>query len=170
MYERALLTADGDVLVDAVACALADLGLHVTDMDEHWSDNDRREDLRVFIDGDPDWVAIVEVKGFTKGVKETELQAFGRWAERFILDHQRLPDRRWFVANHDRRREPGDRPAPFAHKPAIIDVFKSQSGLIIDTIALFDALREVRADPSRVEEVRGWLVEALGLATSIPSK
>lgn len=170
MYERALLTADGDVLVDAVACALADLGLHVTNMDEHWLDNDRREDLRVFIDGDPDWVAIVEVKGFTKGVKETELQAFGRWAERFILDHHRLPDRRWFVANHDRRRDPSDRPVPFAHKPAIIDVFKSQSGLVIDTIALFEALREVRADPSRVDEVRGWLVEALGLATSIPSK
>lgn len=170
MYERALLTADGEDLVDAVACALTDIGLHVTDMDQHWPDNDRREDLRVFIDGDPDWVAIVEVKGFTKGVKETELQAFGRWAERFILEHQRLPDRRWFVANHDRRHDPADRPVPFTHKPAIVDVFKSQDGLIIDTVALFDVVREVRVDPSRAEDLRTWLVDALGLATSMPSE
>lgn len=70
-YERALLTSDGDDLVDAVACALAELGFHVIDMDEHWPEGQRKEDVRVLDDDAPGSIALVEVKGFTSGVKET---------------------------------------------------------------------------------------------------
>ena len=146
-YERALLTDDGDSLAEAVASALAQLGFHVVDMDQHWAAGDRREDLRVFDDDDPDWVAIVEVKGAKNGAKETEVQNFGRWAERFILDERRLPDARWFVTNHQRGIDPNARQAPFANKPAVITMFAKSGGKVIDTRALFDLIQTVNSSP-----------------------
>lgn len=70
-YERALLTADGRVLEESVGCALAELGFIVVDMDEIWPEGKRKEDLRVVDPNVGDWLAIVEVKGFSNGVKET---------------------------------------------------------------------------------------------------
>src|SRR5664279_2739732 len=137
-YQRALLTADGDLLSETVGCALAFLGFHVVDMDQHWPAGDRREDLRVFDDDDPAWVAILEVKGAKNGAKETEVQNFGRWVERFILDEHRAPDGRWFVTNHQRGTDPGAREAPFENKPAVLTTFAKSGGTVIDTRALFD--------------------------------
>lgn len=139
-YERALVKEDGETLAEAVACALADLGFHVVDMDQHWPEGSRREDLRVFDDADPEWVSIVEVKGFKHGTKETELHGFGRWAERFIMDHQRPPSARWFVTNHHRGSDPSGRPTPFANKPEVLVTFNQVNGTVIDTRALFDLL------------------------------
>jgi hypothetical protein len=156
-YERALLRADGSLLSDAVACALADLGFHVVDMDQHWPPGDRREDLRVFDEGDPDWVAIVEVKGSKGGTKETDLQAFGRWAERYILDHHQEPSGRWLVTNHSRHVDPDRRSAPFANKPQVLATFSKSNGTVLDTRALFDLLRLTADDPAKRSAARALL-------------
>lgn len=156
-FHRALLTADGDLLSEAVGCAFAALGFHVVDMDEHWPEGDRREDLRVFLDDDPDWVAIVEVKGAKNGAKETEVQNFGRWAERFILDEQRAPSARWFVTNHQRQQDPDSRHEAFANKPAVLDTFAAVGGTVIDTRGLFDLLRLVEEDPRLAATARALL-------------
>lgn len=156
-FQRALLTADGALLAEAVGCALATLGFHVVDMDEHWHDGDRREDLRVFRDDDPDWVAIVEVKGAKNGARETEVQNFGRWVERFILDEHRAPSARWFVTNHQRQQDPDSRQEAFANKPAVVETFAKSGGTVIDTRALFDLVRLVEERPSRTEAARTLL-------------
>lgn len=150
-YQRALLSADGDALSEAVACALAALGFHVVDMDQHWPEGDRREDLRVFDEADSDWVALVEVKGANKGAKETEVQNFGRWAERFIFDEKRLPSARWFVTNHQRGLDPSAREQPFQNKSAVVTTFARSDGTVIDSRALFDLVRLIEHHP----ELRG---------------
>ena len=161
IYERALLTSDGDELSEAVACALAEVGFHVIDMDQHWPDHDRREDLRVLDPDEPDWVAIVEVKGAKGGPKETEIHSMGRWQKRFILDEGLEPDASWFVSNHERLMDPSARMIPFSHKPALVEAFR-QSGLaIIDTRAIFDALRLVQSASRPAAAVRAALKSAL---------
>lgn len=156
-YERALLKEDGEPLVEAVACALADLGFHVVDMDQHWPDGDRREDLRVFEDGDPDWVTIVEVKGYKRGSKETDLFGFGRWAERFMADHQCPPSARWFITNHHRGSDPTGRPTPFVSKPEVLTTFNQVNGTVIDSRALFDLLWLVGNNPALKPAARAHL-------------
>lgn len=166
-FQRALLTADSDLLAEAVGCSLATLGFHVVDMDEHWPDGDRREDLRVFVDDDPDWVAIVEVKGAKNGARETEVQNFGRWAERFILDEQRLPSARWFVTNHQRQQDPAARQEAFANKPAVLETFAKSGGTVIDTRALFDLVRLVQEKPSRADQARTLLLTSAAALTRV---
>lgn len=160
-YERALLTKDGPDLETAVARAFVDLGFRVANMDEQWTDGNRREDLRLFVEEDPDWVAIVEIKGFAKGAQETKLHGMGRWVERFVLAEHRSPDARWFVTNHNRRQHPDERPVAF--KPEVVDAFRESGGLIIDTRALFAAVRHVQEHPASQSAVRAALVSGLGL-------
>lgn len=160
-YERALLTRDGPDLEVAVARAFAELGFRVANMDEQWDDGNRREDLRLFLEEDPDWVAIVEIKGFAKGAQETKLQGMGRWVERFLVDEHRPPDARWFVANHNRRQHPDERPVAF--KSEVVETFRESGGLIIDTRALFAAVRHVQEHPENQSDVRAALVSSLGL-------
>ncbi|MEU6135856.1 hypothetical protein [Nocardioides sp. NPDC047086] len=164
-YERALLAKDGEVLERAVQRALGDLGFEVTNMDEIWPEGKRREDLRAGIASDPEWVAIVEIKGYTKGAKETDLFKTGRWAESFILEKQRRPSARWFVTNHNRQRDPFDRGRPFANKPEVVTNYEADDGLVIDTVTLFEALRIVQSDPSRRNELRDHLANSKGLLT-----
>lgn len=141
-YERALVTADGEPLVRAVARAFEELGFRVEDMDKVFEKGSRREDLRVYDDiGDAnDWVAIVEVKGFRRGTRETELSSVGRHAEKFIVDNGRPPSARWFVSNHHRNHDPKGRPVPFADKPEVPASFNMSQGTIIDSRALFDLI------------------------------
>ncbi|WP_404385916.1 hypothetical protein LL946_06355 [Knoellia locipacati] len=156
-YQRALLTQDGEALASAVGSAFAHLGFHVVDMDEHWGEGDRREDLRIFDDADPDWVAIVEVKGAKNGARETEVQNFGRWIERFILDEGRAPSARWFVTNHQRGLDPSTRESPFQNKPVVVETFANSGGTVVDTRALFDLIRLVEEEPALAPSARDLL-------------
>lgn len=91
------------------------------------------------------------------GAKETELQNFGRWAERFIMEEHRLPSARWFVTNHQRGVDPGARQAPFENKPATTETFAKSNGTVIDTRALFDVLRLVESRPELAQGARRLL-------------
>lgn len=169
-YERALLTEDGEVLERAVQQALGDLGFEVTNMDEIWPLGQRREDLRVRTAVDPDWVAIVEVKGYSKGAKETDFYKTGRWAEDYIVEAGHRPSARWFVTNHNRQRDPYERGEPFANRQELVAAFAGDGGLVIDTVTLFEMLRIVQSEPSRRDAVRDQLIKATGrLALKEPS-
>ena len=157
LYQRALLSADGPVLERAVEKAIRHLGFRVMDMDHVHPEGDRREDLRVYDDEDPDWVAIVEIKGGKGGAKENELHGIGKWATRFAVDEGREPSAQWFVVNHQRFTDPSARPNPFGNKAAVAETFAQVEGSIIDTRALFDLLRLVEADPSLVPQARALL-------------
>lgn len=122
--------------------------------------------------------AIVEVKGAKNGAKETEVQSFGRWVERFILDEHRAPDSRWFVTDHQRGTDPSARQTPFGNKPAVITTFAKSGGTVIDTRALFDLVLLVEDQPELASAARDLLkagrpalvrVNADDLATTSPS-
>lgn len=156
-YERALLTADGDDLVDAVGCALAELGFHVVDMDQYWPDGQRKEDLRL-LDGDaPGWVGLAEVKGFTSGIKEIGFTALVRWGQFYVQETGQLPSASWYVANGFRRDDPSTRPEPYVGRDDALDVVEEASGLVLDTRAIFDLLRITREDPSQRAAARRML-------------
>ena len=156
-YQRALLSEDGRALERAVEQAIRDLGFRVVDMDQVHPEGDRREDLRVYDDSDPDWVAIVEIKGGKGGAKENELHGMGKWATRFAADEGRVPSAQWFVVNHQRFTDPSARPVPFGNKPSVAKTFSEVDGSVIDTRALFDLLRLVEADPTLAPSARALL-------------
>jgi hypothetical protein len=156
-YQRALISEYGPALERAVEQAIADLGFRVINMDQIHPEGDLREDLRVYDDADPDWVAIVEVKGGKSGAKDNELQKMGKWATRFGVDEGREPSAQWFVVNHLRFTDPSTRPTPFGNKAANAQTFAEVDGSIIDTRALFDLLRIVEADPNLAPAARALI-------------
>lgn len=156
-YERALLTADGGDLVDAVACALVELGFHVVDMDEHWPEGQRKEDVRVLDEDAAGWVALAEVKGFTNGIKESGFTSLVRWGQFYVQETGQLPNSSWYIANGFRRDDPTLRPEPYAGRDDALDVVEEAGGVVVDTRALFDLLRITRDDPSRKPAVRQML-------------
>jgi len=135
-----LLTSDGSDLEDAVAVALRDLGLVVQDMDEVHPPNDRREDARVT---DPDldgWEALVEIKGYTRGAAVNDLARLSRWSTKYALEKQRLPDALWHIVNHFRQQDPETRPRPLPDDADLLN-FQEQSGLLIDSLQLFEVMK-----------------------------
>jgi hypothetical protein len=158
-YQRALLRKDGPELERAVERAIQHLGFRVVDMDSVHPEGDRREDLRVYDDTDPNWVAIVEIKGGKGGAKENELHAMGKWATRFAADEGRVPSAQWFLVNHQRFSDPTSRPVPFGGKPAVAQTFADVGGSIIDTRALFDLVRIVETDPTLASAARALIKE-----------
>ena len=63
-----LLTEQGEALSAAVRDALREIGLVVRDMDEEHAGDDLLEDLRASPLDRPEWVALVEVKGYTRSL------------------------------------------------------------------------------------------------------
>lgn len=131
-YERALLTAQGDELAQAVAQALRDLGFNVRNMDEKWEPQRRREDYRITDPDQGDWIAVAESKGFTKGMKETGLVSLGRWVSMYAADERRLPSAQWYIANQNLREDPDVRPDPLATRSDVLKTFTESDGLVID--------------------------------------
>lgn len=73
---RRLLADNDDTLVEAVTYALAMVGFTVADLDKELSENEpRMGDLSV---SDGDWIAMAEIKGYTKGAKSNDLIVVGR--------------------------------------------------------------------------------------------
>ena len=70
---RRALWSDGDDLVAAVQQLLSQLGFTVRDMDAGLRpDEPRREDLRLTLQSDDRWEAIVEVKGYASGTRTND--------------------------------------------------------------------------------------------------
>lgn len=92
---------------------LSKLGFRVRDLDAELEEGEpRREDLRLYLDTDPDWVAIVEVKGYSNGTKTNDSRQIREHRERFVKEEGRPPDLTLWIANTFYERDPSTRPAP----------------------------------------------------------
>ena len=110
---RRALWADGDDLVDVVSEIFSDLGFRVRDMDSELRQGEpKREDLRLSLQGDPSWQAMVEVKGYSGGTRTNDARQIREFRERFIKEEGRLPDLTLWISNPYRVVEPSSRPTP----------------------------------------------------------
>lgn len=162
--EHRLLTADGDELVEAVKGAFETLGFTVRDMDAELGPGEPRlEDLQIRDADDPDWEALVEVKGYTKGAKANDVtQLTSRPAVQFAAQQGRAPRSLWFVANAWRDTHPASREQPLQSDPATVNTLEQSHGAVLDTRDLLRALQQV--DSSAIETVR-WIRQSLRAAT-----
>ena len=157
LFERALVTGQDTVLADAVARALQVLGFEVRDMDAEAEPGMFKEDYRITDPDAPDWLALGEAKGFTKGVSEAGLQSLARWTAFYVQETGGFPSARWYIANHMLRQDPSTRPVPLHGRDDVVEVFAADNGLVIDTRALFALVRFAQDNPDRRGDLRRWL-------------
>ncbi|GAA4560478.1 hypothetical protein [Pseudonocardia xishanensis] len=161
--DRRLLTAQSNELKDAVADALASIGLRVKDSDvlREAEDLPLLEDLQVSTG--PDWTAIVEVKGYSKSSGKTaDFQKIARAATQFERSAGRAPDARWYVINQSFSKAPPDRPQVLAGAQMDLDEFVKDCGLVLDTRDLFRLLQAVKSEAINIEEAQRMLIGSVG--------
>ncbi len=156
--ERLLLTATGDVLVQAVKAALERLGFVVEDMDAKGS-REKLEDLHV---RDGDWLALCEVKGYTKGGSVTDIGKINRFVERYGRATGSWPDARWYVVNQFSGRDPSARMQLLRGQDEDVEEFAESDGLAIDTRSLFLLDKDVSEGRIEKDEARLKLRESVG--------
>lgn len=154
-HERRLLTAQGDDLVAEVKATLEELGFSVIDVDaEVASAGDRREDLRVTDAEAPEWIALVEVRGYVRGAQLNDLLRLGRFVVRFARDEGHEPSAVWYVVNQFIGSDPSTRPLPLGSNPTEVETFGEDGGVVIDSADLFIALMRVRRGEWTASEAR----------------
>ena len=165
-----LLTADGRPLEEAVRDAFTDLGFIVRDMDKEWPADDRLEDLRISPPDRPEWVAVVEVKGYlrSRGKAEDLINLTARYGRRFRETEKRDPDAYWYVLNHEMGADPDARKLVFEGSDGELRSFASVGGLAIDTRDLFLLWRAVRHGNVPADEARTKIVGTTGRFLYVP--
>jgi hypothetical protein len=158
---RRLLTGHGDPLVEAVADALTALGFSVDDRDQTRRD-EKLEDLRVTDEEHPGWLALAEVKGFSKGARTTGMTQFLRFQGRFIQDTGRAPAALWYIVNHQRANDPTSRGLALQGADEDVAVFADAGGVVIDTADLFRLVQQVARGEVRAADAREKLRNARG--------
>jgi hypothetical protein len=167
-YERSLLTTQSEPLVNAVIRALTELGFTVKNADAEAGRRDHLEDLHVEDTDAPGWLAIAEVKGYTKGAKTEALIQLMRFQMRFLQRTGSAPLASWYIGNQFLGQDPASR-QPFLHgKDDDIAAFGAAGGLIIDTVALFGLLMSVRNGDRTAEQAREMLRTSTGLLSLDP--
>ncbi|WCE38823.1 hypothetical protein PGC08_12480 [Brevibacterium sp. BDJS002] len=165
--EWRLLTENGEQLVAAVMSALEVLGLDAEDRDSTTS-GAKLEDLRVRDSSRPDWICLVEVKGYTRGAKSSEVnQVAMNPATQFALEFQREPDKLWHIVNGNKDVAPESRGPTFTDPEKVIAHFASLGGLVIDTRDLFRATRAVADGEVDAAAVKHSLWTSSGVWTGI---
>lgn len=168
-----LLTEQGETLRVAVQEALGDLGFDVTDMDPiHQEKHGAKfEDLRATDPDDDDWIAIIEVKGFGKGVKVTEIDKVTRRPlRRYLLDHGDEPSAVWVIANHDIKQPPDARGSFVSNPETDLHAFTdTDGGACFDTRDLYQVWRAVQTGELDAGEARAWMKNARGMGSWDPA-
>lgn len=151
---RRLLTAQGDDLVNEVGKSFESFGFSVKYMDNELTTNQpKREDLRLSEPESQDWEAIVEVRGYSKSSGQTyDLSRLNRFAEFYLNEKGKLPDKRIYVINGQIELMPTQRQRPMLSAKEDIEIFKEQNGLIISTINLFKLLKEPEEKKAIIKE------------------
>ena len=111
---RKSLWADGSDLIDAVREMLSDIGFVVRDMDAELIEGEpRREDLRLSLARDPEWQALVEVKGYTSGIRTNDARQIREHRDRYIREEGHPPALTVWLSNPYRKiMDPSSRPIP----------------------------------------------------------
>jgi hypothetical protein len=164
-HERLLLTARSHDLVNAVTNAFSDLGFDVTNMDEVYPEGDRREDLQVTASDLPNWIALVEVRGYRGGASVGDLIRIERFRTRYVQDHGKAPHAVWYLANQFIEDDPGTRPPILVTNEHELGVFAEGGGLAIDTADLFRLWMAVKHQRLAAEEARSRLLQGRGRFT-----
>ncbi len=103
----------GDDLVAAVGDILKQLGFVVRHMDaEQEQGKPKREDLRLTLTDPPEWEAIAEVKGYTRGTKTNDGRQIRQHRELYIKEQSSPPDLTLWIVNTHRGMDPSSRPTP----------------------------------------------------------
>ncbi|MFH9435681.1 hypothetical protein [Streptomyces rochei] len=160
--ERALLTTQSDALKEAVMTTLGALGFTVTDADQTAASDDHLEDLHIRDAGRPDWIALGEVKGYTRGAKTEGITQFLRFNMRYMAREKRSPDANWYIVNQFLNRDPSIRQKALHGKDEDVAAFGEANGLVIDTVELFKLFIRVQEGIIAKEEARRLLVESTG--------
>ncbi len=159
--ERALLTTQSDPLKDAAMAALRFLGFAVTDADLTAKPDEHLEDLRIEDPDVPGWIALGEVKGYTKGAATAGMSQLTRFRKRYVLSTGADADASWYIVNHFLDRDPSTRQAAF-HGSGDVEAFAEDQGLIINTVDLFRLLGQVEREERTPVEARRLLRESTG--------
>lgn len=158
-----LLTAQGGELVEAVADVLTDLGFEVEDRDDAAGEGEPKlEDLRLRDPDEPDWVCLVEVKGYTKGAKANDVQQVAlRPVRAFVDEFGRYPGGLWHIVNTWIGTSPATRGVALQGDPSIENL-ASNGGTFIDTRDLFEVWRRVQLEPELASAMRAKLRTTTG--------
>ena len=155
---RRAIWEDGDELVDGVCEILQGLGFVVRNMDAGRDENEaKREDLRLTRAGDPDWEAIVEVKGYTSGIRTNHARQIREHRDHYIKEKGRDPDLTLWIANPFRAMDPSSRPAPGSGVSDSAEIIGAVCALSTD---LYRQWALVRAGDVQVDEVLQDLIDA----------
>ncbi len=160
--ERLLLTGQRDDLVGVTIDCLSDLGFGVTNMDEIYPAGELREDLQVTTPEVPDWIALVEVRGYRRGAQTTDLQRIERFRRRYLRDNGRDADAAWYIVNQFNTGDPGTRPPVLVSNEDDLALFADDNGLAIDTTDLFRLWMAVKDGRVTSEQARPLLVGKRG--------
>ncbi|MEQ1701240.1 MAG: hypothetical protein ABMA25_14090, partial [Ilumatobacteraceae bacterium] len=107
----------------------------------------------------PEWVAVTEVKGTTKGAKREFLDQLTNHVIEYVAREHRKPSARWLIVNHFRNQSPSRRQELYAAERPKIDSFgATEDGLAIDTRLLFHLSQQPHATDAE------WLINLRGLA------
>jgi hypothetical protein len=160
---RRLLTAQHEELAAEVAAVLEVLGFEVTRMDPE-RPGDLVEDLRVSHAEWPDWVALVEVRGYTGGAKVSDLGRMHRFLARYEKAGGTARASCWYVCNQFLNEPPGERPTMFAASKDDVAAYDAELPLLlIDTRELFTLLKRAERDGQDRVEIRRLLKEGRGV-------
>jgi hypothetical protein len=144
---------------------LRKLGFGVINADDDAAPGDKLEDLDITDSEHPGWLAIAEVKGYTKGAQTAAFQQLARFSARYLQRTGTSPSAEWYIANQFRKQDPSTR-QPILHGTSEdIRTFASAAGLIIDTATLFRILDYVRTGSCTPAEARAHIRSATGVLT-----
>jgi hypothetical protein len=166
LNERKLLNAQGDELVEAVTASLERLGFTVSDSDAVAEVNNtaKREDLQVTLASHPGWIALCEVKGYSKGgAKSGDLRQLAKAVGFFTNKAGRVPDAQWYIVNAQFLKLPDERPIPLAANAEDVEDFSSDDGAIIDTRQIFLLLKSVLTGSVTELQAQESLLKARGI-------
>ncbi len=161
--ERRLLTSQGEELKEEVGAALTELGFEVIDSDEARlaEGGSLLEDLE--IRDETGWTAIVEVRGYNRGAKTSDLQRIARAARGFEKRTGHEPHARWYIVNYNLTQPPPQRRPVLAGAESDVSEFALDNGCVIDTRDLFRLRESVRRSALTAEQGRQALKTCSGV-------
>ncbi|MFE4058380.1 hypothetical protein ACFXP3_19175 [Streptomyces sp. NPDC059096] len=145
--------------------ALQSLGFLVTDADEQAAPDDHLEDLHIEDADNPDWIALGEVKGYTRGARTEGMTQFIRFSMRYAARTGKIADANWYIVNQFLGRDPSNRQRALHGKDEDVAAFGEGCGLVIDTVELFKLLSAVAEEELTQQEARNLLTGSFGRFT-----
>ncbi len=165
---RKLLTEQGDELVDIVKIAFESFGFTVEKMDETIiKGKSKIEDLRITIDNNKSWEAIVEVRGYAKSSgKEGELTRLNKFAKLYNKEKEKFPDKMIYVVNGSIELLPPQRPKPFESNPDFLNSIADDDCLVVSTTTIYRVLQKL--EKSFKNDISKSIIESTGEWKFVP--